>query len=303
MSFRAGNQGKEMWPECLKLGVAAITYYPLANIDLAKYPEGEPRELWAELEPTQKSSLRHVAYEMAAGDIIYVKQGPKIIDKGIVTAGYRFDPHPRIVDPNGVAWRHQVAVDWAREFGEIPVLLGGELVTVKLLTEADVLRIERAIVEIGVPETVGGNEDDALLSEECYFRESDQRRKQIIPRHKKLSNEFREWLQARYGVTSGREREQVDVRFSIHKRKVLAELKVCWGVGTRKSIREALGQLLEYNHYPSRNPTDDWLVLLDEEPSQEDIEFIDALRTLRDLPLILGWRARKGFLFHPEWPD
>src|SRR3972149_10393 len=112
MSFRAGNQGYEMWPECLRLGVAAITYYPLAKIDLSKYPEGEPKNLWNELEPTQKASLGRVAYKMKGGDIIYVKKGPKIVDKGIVEGAigrnaYKFDTKFRLLDPNGVPWAHQ----------------------------------------------------------------------------------------------------------------------------------------------------------------------------------------------------
>ena len=70
MSFRAGNQGYEMWPDCFRLGIAAITYYPLVKTDLSQYPYGEPKELWKQLEPSQKASLRRVAYEMKAGDII-----------------------------------------------------------------------------------------------------------------------------------------------------------------------------------------------------------------------------------------
>jgi hypothetical protein len=96
MSFRAGNGGYEMWPYCLKLGVAAISYHPLTTTDLSKYPYGEPRNLWDELEPAQKASLRRLAYEMTPGDVIYVKQGPMIVDKGIVTGAYRFDSQFRM---------------------------------------------------------------------------------------------------------------------------------------------------------------------------------------------------------------
>ena len=49
MSFRAGNHGYEMWPHCLRLGVAAITYRPLATTDLSKYAKGEPKNFWDEL--------------------------------------------------------------------------------------------------------------------------------------------------------------------------------------------------------------------------------------------------------------
>ena len=69
MSFRVGNQGHEMWLECFRLGVAAITYNPLAKTDLSKHPKGEPKDLWKQLKPTQKASLYRVAYEMKAGEL------------------------------------------------------------------------------------------------------------------------------------------------------------------------------------------------------------------------------------------
>jgi hypothetical protein len=91
MAFKVGSGGHPMWPDCLKLGVAAITYDPLAKTDLTKYPRGEPKILWNELEPSQKASLRRVVYEMAEGDVIYVKDGQRIVDRGTVTGAYRFD--------------------------------------------------------------------------------------------------------------------------------------------------------------------------------------------------------------------
>jgi hypothetical protein len=56
-----------MWTECLRLGVAAITYRPLAMTDLSKYPKGEPKTLWNELAPSQKASIGRVVYEMSEG--------------------------------------------------------------------------------------------------------------------------------------------------------------------------------------------------------------------------------------------
>src|ERR1700735_5673217 len=123
MSFRVGNQGYEMWLACLRLGVAGITYNPLARTDLSKHGEGEPKKLWDRLKPTQKASLRRVAYEMKAGDIIYVKKGPRIIDKGRVEGvtskpAYFFDSDFRLRQPNGNPWAHQVPVEWSSDFPE-----------------------------------------------------------------------------------------------------------------------------------------------------------------------------------------
>jgi hypothetical protein len=310
MSFRVGNQGHEMWPACLQLGVAAITYGPLSETDLSKYREGEPEELWRQLEPTQKASLRRVVYEMKGGDAIYVKQGPRIVDKGIVKGppnkrAYRFDSELRLTDPDGTPWAHQVPVDWSSNFPDVRVLLGGEQLTVKKLSAEEVDRIESAVAATRktTPATRSNSKTaNESLIEDAYYRESPARLKFIIPRHNKLSNEFVKWLKKRYGIDAIQEQQQVDIRFGFHGETHIAELKVCFGVDSRKSIREALGQLLEYNHYPKRRPADTWLIILDDEPSLTERNFIENLREKRSLPIVLGWRSAKEFEFHPYWP-
>jgi hypothetical protein len=308
MSFRAGNHGYEMWPDCLKLGVAAITYHSLTSTDLSKYPQGQPKKLWKELKPSQKASLRRVAYEMRSGDVIYVKQGPQIVDRGIVTGSYRFDSHFRLADPNGVPWAHQVSVDWSREFKPITMLLGAEQLTVKELSAAEVEQLKAAEGGIGShggqsiepkhPEAPGAEP----LVEDAYYRETPARLKVIVPRHNKLSNDFCRWLEKEHKIGATQEKQRVDIRFKMRRLAVLAELKICFGVGTTRSIREALGQLLEYNHYVMRKPADEWLIVLDDEPSESDRRYIGVLRERRTLPITLGWRSKVGFSFHPKWP-
>ncbi len=129
MSFRVGNQGYKMWPECLRHNVAAITYSPLEKVDLSQYPMGEPKALWAKLEPSQKASLRRLAYQMKAGDVVFVKEGPKVVGKGAVTGPYAFDDGFRIVDPNGVTWAHPVLAEWLPDFPVVDILLGDEQMT------------------------------------------------------------------------------------------------------------------------------------------------------------------------------
>ena len=308
MSFRAGNQGQEMWPDCLRLGVAAITYDPLSRTDLSQYPQFEPRALWNQMAVSQKVSLRRVAYEMQAGDVIYVKQGPKIVDKGIVKgpanqSAYEFDARFRIMDPYGVPWAHQVRVDWSGDFPETAILLGSEQYTVKKMSPEEVSRVESAAANsserMNVP-TQESQRAEALI-EEAYYRESPATLKIITRRHNRLSNEFCQWLTKKYGIHAEQEREQVDIRFTRERRTVLVELKVCFGVGTTKSIREALGQVLEYNHYPTRNPADTWLIVLDDEPSATDKQFVELLRKDRRLPITVGWRTNVGFAFHSSW--
>jgi hypothetical protein len=166
MSFRAGNQGAEMWPMCVRYGVAAITYIPLARTDLSKLPRGEPKELWSKLASAQIASLRRVVYDMAVGDTIYVKQGPKIISKGHVTGPYEFDSKFRIIDPNGVSWPHQVPVSWATDFPEISIKLGAEMSTVLRLSAERVQRLESQ-----VDSKIDTEEKNAILEGEIFKKE------------------------------------------------------------------------------------------------------------------------------------
>jgi hypothetical protein len=124
----------------------------------------------------------------------------------------------------------------------------------------------------------------------------------IVPRHKKLSNDFCKWLESEHKTKATQEQQRVDIRFSLKGAAMLAELKICFGVGTTRSIREALGQLLEYNHYPPRKVADDWLIVLDEEPSEADRRYILTLRDKRSMPVTIGWQTSEGFLFYPKWP-
>jgi hypothetical protein len=90
MAFRVGSGGEDLWPDCQRLGVAAMEYRPLDDIDLSRYPEGEPRAAWKKLAPSQQTSLKRLVYDMAEGDVIYVKEGPIIVGKGVVTGPYHF---------------------------------------------------------------------------------------------------------------------------------------------------------------------------------------------------------------------
>jgi hypothetical protein len=312
MSFRAGNQGPEMWPKCLQFNVAAITYDPLAKTDLSKHLPGEPAALWSQLAPSQTASLRRVAYEMKGGDIIYVKQGPRIIDKGVIKGAsgriaYIFDSRFRIVDPYNVPWAHQVPVEWAADFPLIDIQVGrSQQYTVEKLLPHDIQRLEEAIGASNktVWQLGTDTEEQAKsLIEEAYYRESPARVKFIVRRHNKLSNEFCRWLKKKHGIIAEQEHQRIDVWFEFERQTVLAELKTCFGIGTTKSIRESLGQLFEYNHYPLRKTCDVWLIILDSEPTKDDKRFIEILRITRFLPLAIGWRTKQGFSFHPKWPE
>jgi hypothetical protein len=187
MSFRVGNQGHEMWPECFRRGVAAMTYDPLRKTDLSKYSKGEPKELWAQLQPAQKASLRRIAYEIKADDVIYLKQGPKIVSKGIVKGSYYFDSKFSLITPDGGAWAHQVPVEWASDFPEIKIFLGSEPLTVKKLSSDSVRKLEAA-----VGKTIEFNQQKEAIEGEISKREAMFRsRNQALIRAKKANSDCR----------------------------------------------------------------------------------------------------------------
>jgi hypothetical protein len=112
MAFRVGTGGEELWPQCLRHSVAAIHYGPVENVDLSKYAENEPSSRWRALKPSQRASLRAVAYEIKPDDLIFVKEGPRIVAKGVVLGTYFFDRRNRIVSSNGLAFQHQLPMGW-----------------------------------------------------------------------------------------------------------------------------------------------------------------------------------------------
>jgi len=140
----------------------------------------------------------------------------------------------------------------------------------------------------------------SALAEDGYYRESSSKLKIIIPKHNKLSNDFCKWL-TKNGVSARQEENYIDILFEIKNIKYIAELKVVYGVGTTKAIREALGQLLEYNYYPGRGINKEWMIILDQTPVKTDCNYIDKLINEINLPLRVGWQTDEGFEFYPVW--
>jgi hypothetical protein len=137
----------------------------------------------------------------------------------------------------------------------------------------------------------------APLPEYGYLRASRSQQKVIVRRHNRLSNAFVKWLQKRRYKDICQEQGRVDVDFFDGITSCRAELKVCYGVKTREAIREALGQLLEYNYYPetNRQPAEKWFLVLDERPTGKDIAFLRRLRTTMRFPLSVCWRSGDSF--------
>ncbi len=138
------------------------------------------------------------------------------------------------------------------------------------------------------------------LMEEIYPRATPASLSIIIPRHKELCNKFIRWLDRKGYSVVGREKDQVNVEFKDGSNFCRAELKVCYGITPTFAIREALGQLLEYNYYGWRIPADRWLIVLDSAPSEHDREYLGRLSGKKNLPLQLWWRLGNDFVNTPS---
>src|SRR5262249_12950878 len=114
----------EMWPRCRELGVAAITYFEVMDVDFGGYANPHEVPDWRGLKGSRRQSLRRLIWEIQPGDALYVKQGPMIVGKGIVQGGYRFDQERRLFWTDGrkvVYWPHQRQVAWCPNFHPVRI--------------------------------------------------------------------------------------------------------------------------------------------------------------------------------------
>ena len=210
MAFRAGTNGPEMWDDCRRLRVAAIQYGPVDDIDFSRYPTEEHltavvKDAWSELKSTPRANLRRFLWKMKEGDVIYVKQGPRIVGKGVIIGPYQFDKNGRIRDPNdGAHWQHQRPVDWAPEFPEVRIQLGAQqIATVKELTDKDIQTIDQEVGRWGPLLSLPAeeaNQADANDGEAYVPADIDRRRpveRQI--KERRGQQDFRNALRKRYG--------------------------------------------------------------------------------------------------------
>jgi hypothetical protein len=309
MAMRHGDYGKFSHEIYVSMGVGAITYNGITETDFTDVPLEDAQHIWRDLAPTQKASLKHLCYDIAGGDTVFIKAGPMIVNSGIVRGdigqrAYRFNFAPDVgLDEGHGHWFQQVPVAWRSDFAPIRISIGSnQRHAIQKISVDDARRIRQEITRSIATSTMPTARDE-LLRTESYVRATVAAMKVITPRHNQLSNAFRKWLAATHRITASQEQAQIDVRFVRGDETVLAELKVCQGGTTRHAIREALGQLFEYNYYPSRAAAHLWMIVLDMEPSVTDRAYVATLREALQIPLWLAWQNPRGFAFHPAWPE
>lgn len=112
------------------------------------------------------------------------------------------------------------------------------------------------------------------------------------PRHVRLQNRLYDYLVERYGKPAVfYERAYVDLTVSGNDGTTFYEVKMETTV--RGCVRAALGQLLEYAHYPAEKKASALIVVGDAIPTSDDQIYLRHIRALYEVPI---WYAR----FHWE---
>jgi len=324
MRMRNGWHGFDMFRKCRAEGVAAIHYTPLEDVDLTDFSEDDPPPQWSDLAPAQSGSLRKVAWRIRGGDVIYVAESnpSRIVCVGRVkgpdgSRAYRFAAKTPIVDEKRHPWRHQVKVEWGKLL-ETPYpapqatqntvleLKPSEIAKIKKLIRGAVKRDPVSNSEQGGRASAEGSDAEEeirlrQLEESAYTRYTAESIRKIDRRHVRLCNAFTDWLVLNHGIKCNVERRNIDVTFRIGRRSALVEFKVAYNDDPKPAIREALGQILEYNHYPDRVTYDQWILVLDCKPAEADGIFLKTLRKY-GIPLSYGWQNKDGFEFSRESP-
>lgn len=102
--------------------------------------------------------------------------------------------------------------------------------------------------------------------------------------HNNLSNGMVAWLKKNGYSDVKSEHDYVDIscRDPLDN-KILFELKTAQTV--KAAIREAIGQLMEYNHYPNKNKADKLIIVTVLEPTKDDIQYLTGLRAIYHIPV------------------
>lgn len=307
MKLRAGNHGPDMWPVCRQRDIAAITYQAIFDSDLTRLKKWD---LDSDVQGAARSSMFRFAWEIKGGDIILVGDSisKSIVGRGYVTSppgerAYRYNAKNPIREPNSpyVPWRHEVPVAWDDDFEPFRYRDGAPQHTVMHFDPGWVHFANGIRTVKQAPASEAQTAGTKPLDEGAYLRQTHASLRNIERLHSALSNRFSQWVRTRFAVHTEQERNGVDVSFEHGGIKHLAELKICYGGNTRAAIREALGQILEYNHYPPRIQTQSWWLVLDQDPAKSDRIYIDALRGKHTLPLRLAWPVMRGFDSYPKW--
>lgn len=106
----------------------------------------------------------------------------------------------------------------------------------------------------------------------------------MMLKHNSLSNELVKYLKCKGYTGVVTDKEFVDIQaIDPHGNKIFFELKTADTV--KLAIRQALGQLLEYNHYPNKNNANKLIIVTELEITELDIQYLRGIRSRYGIPV------------------
>jgi hypothetical protein len=229
--------------KCLKEHLAAITYHPIRATDLSHYSPNHKPPGWKNLAPSQKGSIAKFAWEICAGDRLYVRDSAQpnlLVGFGHVLGkdrevAYFYDDRSPIKTEAGEVWRHLIRVDWDETFQPVPYKDHSANTTVLRLDEGELSGFQHKAkrVEYGEHGLSNAEIDMAEALETAYPRATAASIRLILPMHVTLSKAFQRWLEKEHSIRGYRERRQIDMQFSVGKRPAMAEFKIAYDGNTK----------------------------------------------------------------------
>lgn len=137
-----------------------------------------------------------------------------------------------------------------------------------------------------------------LISDSDYFMSVGEKYVKVERKHKQMQNALYQILSNQYKNIKMEEapdyssKDKVDImgKHIVSGEKHYFEVKT---FNAKQSIREALGQILEYAHYPQKNNADKLFIVGLGKPTARDKEYIEFLRQTYNLPLWYRWYDEK----------
>ncbi len=103
-------------------------------------------------------------------------------------------------------------------------------------------------------------------------------------RHNELSNALVKYLDTHGYRNIKTEDNYVDIKCNDKSgQNIFFELKT--GMTVKSAIRNAIGQLLEYNHYPDTDKAENLIIVTGLEPEEDDVKYLNKLRKIYKLPI------------------
>ena len=153
---------------------------------------------------------------------------------------------------------------------------------------------------------VGEDNRQGLISDSDYFMSVGEKYVRVERKHKQIQNALYEILSDEYKNLKMEvapdfiSKDKVDImgKHIASGERHYFEIKT---FNAKSSIREALGQILEYAHYPQKNNADKMYIVGLGKPTTKDNEYLEYLRSSYKIPIWYRWFDEKKHILSGEY--